>query len=96
MGSGKSTLSKLIAGILEPTAGAILIDGVDVRQIDQADIRKNVGVMLQDSWLFSGTIRENIQMGFNEYDDNHILNICKVSGVDDFVFALLTSRSRAL
>ena len=40
MGSGKSTLSKLIAGILEPTAGAILIDGVDVRQIDQADIRK--------------------------------------------------------
>ena len=87
MGSGKSTLSKLIAGILEPTAGAILIDGVDVRQIDQADIRKNVGVMLQDSWLFSGTIRENIQMGFNEYDDNHILNICKVSGVDDFVGA---------
>ena len=87
MGSGKSTLSKLIAGILEPTAGAILIDGVDVRQIDQADIRKNVGVMLQDSWLFSGTIRENIQMGFNEYDDNHILNICKVAGVDDFVGA---------
>lgn len=85
MGSGKSTLSRLIAGILEPTEGAILIDGVDVRQIDPADVRKNIGTMLQDSWLFSGTIRENIQMGFNEYDDEHILKICKIAGVDDFV-----------
>jgi ATP-binding cassette subfamily C protein LapB len=85
MGSGKSTLSRLIAGIYEPTEGAILIDGVDVRQIDPADIRKNIGIMLQDSWLFSGTIRENIQMGFNEYDDDHLLRVCKIAGVDDFV-----------
>ena len=85
MGSGKSTLSHLVAGILEPNAGAILIDGIDVRQLDPADVRKNIGVMLQDSWLFSGTVRENIQMGFNEYDDEHILKICKVAGVDDFV-----------
>lgn len=85
MGSGKSTLSRLIAGIYEPTEGAILIDGVDVRQIDQADIRKNIGIMLQDSWLFSGTIRENIQMGYNEYDDDHLLRVCKIAGVDDFV-----------
>ena len=85
MGSGKSTLSKLVCGILEPTEGAVLIDGVDVRQIDPSDIRKNIGVMLQDSWLFSGSVRENVQMGFNEYDDDHILEICKISGVDDFV-----------
>ena len=85
MGSGKSTLSRLLAGILEPTEGSILIDGVDVRQIDRSDIRQNIGVMLQDSWLFSGTIRENIQMGFNEYEDDQILNICKIAGVDDFV-----------
>jgi ATP-binding cassette subfamily C protein LapB len=87
MGSGKSTLSRLIAGTYEPTEGAILIDGVDVRQIDQADTRKNIGMMLQDSWLFSGTVRENVQMGFNEYDDEHLLKICKIAGVDDFVGA---------
>lgn len=85
MGSGKSTISRLVAGILEPTEGAILIDGVDVRQIDKSDLRKNIGVMLQDSWLFSGTVRENIQMGNSEYDDDHLLEICKISGVDDFV-----------
>ena len=85
MGSGKSTLSRLVAGIYAPTQGSILIDGVDVRQIDPADIRKNVGIMLQDSWLFSGTVRENIQMGFNEYDDQHVLEVCKIAGVDDFV-----------
>lgn len=85
MGSGKSTLSRLVAGIYQPTEGAVLIDGVDVRQIDSADLRKNVGVMLQDSWLFSGTVRENIQMGFNQYSDDHLLKICKIAGVDDFV-----------
>ena len=84
-GSGKSTLIRHVNRLIEPTSGAILIDGIDVRQIDSADVRKNIGVMLQDSWLFSGTIRENIQMGFNEYDDEHVLEICKVAGVDDFV-----------
>lgn len=85
MGSGKSTLARLVAGTLEPTEGAILIDGVDVRQIDPSDVRKNIGSMLQETWLFSGSIRENIQMGYNEYDDEHILKICKIAGVDSFV-----------
>lgn len=85
MGSGKSTMSRLVSGLLEPSEGAVLIDGVDLRQIDKSDVRRNVGVMLQDTWLFSGTVKENLQMGFYEYDDAHILNIAKISGVDDFV-----------
>ncbi len=85
MGSGKSTMSRLISGLIEPSEGAVLIDGVDLRQIDKSDVRRNIGVMLQETWLFSGSVKENLQMGFYEYDDAHILNIAKVSGVDDFV-----------
>jgi len=85
MGSGKSTMSRLIAGLIQPSEGSVLIDGVDLRQIDKSDLRRNVGVMLQDTWLFSGTVKENLQMGFYEYDDLHVLNIARISGVDDFV-----------
>jgi ATP-binding cassette, subfamily C, bacterial LapB len=85
MGSGKSTLSRLISGLIEPTEGSVLIDGVDLRQIDKSDVRRNLGVMLQETWLFSGTVKENLQMGFFEYDDAHLLNIAKISGVDEFV-----------
>jgi len=85
MGSGKSTMSRLISGLIEPSEGAVLIDGVDLRQIDKSDVRRNIGVMLQETWLFSGSVKENLQMRFYEYDDAHILNIAKVSGVDDFV-----------
>lgn len=85
MGSGKTTLARLICGLIQPTEGSILIDGVDLRQIDRSDLRRNVGVMLQETWLFSGTLRENIQMGYFEYDDAHILRTAQLAGVDDFV-----------
>lgn len=85
MGSGKTTFARLAAGLIQPSEGSILIDGVDLRQIDKSDLRRNIGVMLQETWLFSGTLRENIQMGYFEYDDHHILNVAKISGVDDFV-----------
>jgi ATP-binding cassette subfamily C protein LapB len=85
MGSGKTTLARLISGLIEPSEGSVLIDGVDLRQIDKSDVRRNVGVMLQDTWLFSGTVKENLQMGFYEYDDAYVLNIAKISGVDEFV-----------
>ena len=85
MGSGKSTFTRLCAGLIQPTDGAVLLDGVDIRQIDKSDLHRNVGVMLQESWLFSGTIRENLQLGYYEYDDAHLLKISEISGVDEFV-----------
>ena len=85
MGSGKSTLARLISGTISPTAGSIMVDGIDVRQVESSDLRRNVGVMLQDTWLFSGTVKENVQMGFYEHSDAHLLEICKVSGVDAFI-----------
>ena len=85
MGSGKSTLARMLSGLVEPSAGAVLVDGVDVRQIDPSDLRRNVGVMLQDTWLFSGSVKENIQMGYYEYPDEHILDVCKLAGVDEFI-----------
>ena len=85
MGSGKSTFAKLCAGLVQPSTGSILLDGIDIRQIDKSDLHRNLGVMLQESWLFSGTVRENIQMGYYEYDDAHLLKICQLSGTDDFV-----------
>ena len=85
MGSSKSTVIKLIAGILQPSSGLVLVDGIDVNQLDKDDLRSNIGIMLQDSWLFSGSVKENIQMGLLEHDDDHILNVSKIAGVDDFV-----------
>ena len=85
MGSGKSTVARLLAGLYEPDVGSILIDGVDIRQIDSADLRRNVGFMLQETWLFSGSVKENIQMGFVQYSNEHILEIARLAGVDEFV-----------
>ena len=85
MGSGKSTLARLVAGIVTPTSGAVMIDGIDTRQVDASDLRRNVGVMLQETWLMSGTVKENVQMGYYEHSDEHILDVCKVTGVDAFI-----------
>lgn len=85
IGSGKTTLEKLILGLYEPTEGAVHIDGVDVRQIDPADIRRNIGYVPQDVMLFYGTVRENITFGVPHADDAEILEAARLSGVDEFV-----------
>ncbi|MGH6913230.1 MAG: ATP-binding cassette domain-containing protein, partial [Geminicoccales bacterium] len=85
IGSGKTTIEKLVLGLYEPDQGAVLIDGTDLRQIDPADLRRNVGCVLQDVFLFHGTIRDNITLGAPFADDHAVLRAARIAGVEDFV-----------
>ncbi len=85
MGSGKSTLHKLLVGLYHPSSGAVLMDGLDITQIDPAQLRANVGYVPQESTLFYGDIRENIAYRQTLVDDVEMRRVAKVAGVDDFV-----------
>jgi ATP-binding cassette subfamily C protein LapB len=85
IGSGKSTVARLMLGLYQPREGAVLVDGVDIRQIDPGDLRRNMGSVLQDIWLFSGTVRENIAIGAVQARDHEIIDAARIAGVEDFV-----------
>ena len=85
IGSGKSTVARLVLGLYQPTSGKVLIDGTDIRQIDPGDLRRNIGAVLQDLWLFSGTVRANIAIGGIRPRDADVLDAARIAGVDDFI-----------
>lgn len=85
IGSGKSTLSRLLLGLYHPQQGSVMVDGTEVRQIDPFDLRHNMAIVMQESWLFSGTIRENIAAGAEQPNDEAILEAAKKAGVHDFL-----------
>ncbi|HRH29213.1 MAG TPA: ATP-binding cassette domain-containing protein, partial [Aquabacterium sp.] len=85
VGSGKTTLQKLILGLYEPTSGAILLDGIDMRQLDPADVRRNLGYVSQDVTLFYGSLRENITFGMPHATDEAIVAAAEVACITDFV-----------
>ncbi|RBW55346.1 type I secretion system permease/ATPase [Ruegeria sp. A3M17] len=85
IGSGKSTIARLMLGLFEPRTGSVMLDGVDIRQIDPGDLRRNVGSVLQDVWLFSGSIRENIASGAIRPRDQDLIRAGQVAGVEDFI-----------
>jgi ATP-binding cassette subfamily C protein LapB len=85
IGSGKSTILKLLLKLYEPQSGSILIDGIDIKQLDPADIRKSIGYIPQEVNLFKGNIKENILNNYRYYSDEEVLKVAKVSGVDEFV-----------
>jgi ATP-binding cassette subfamily C protein LapB len=85
MGSGKTTIHKLMLGLYQPTEGSILIDGVDVRQIDTAELRRCVGYVQQDTQLFYGTMRENLIIVCPHVDDATVLAAAHTGGIDEYI-----------
>jgi ATP-binding cassette subfamily C protein LapB len=85
MGSGKTTIQKLILGLYQPTEGSILVDGVDIRQIDPAELRRCVGYVQQDTHLFYGTMRNNLTIASPHADDATVLAAAHAGGIDDFI-----------
>ena len=87
MGSGKTTLHKLILGLYEPSSGAVMVDGIDLRQIDPAELRRCIGYVQQDTNLFYGTIRDNIAVAAPHADDELVLSAARIGGIDEFINA---------
>jgi len=85
VGSGKSTIQRLIMGLYQPTEGAVLLDGIDLRQIDPADVRRNLGCVSQDVTLFHGSLRENITFGMPYADDGAVVAAAELAGLSDFI-----------
>lgn len=87
-GSGKTTISKLVLGLYPPTDGKILIDGQDITSLSLASLRHHIGVVDQDTFLFSGTIRENLALGRAESSLEAIIQAAKIAGADEFITRL--------
>jgi ATP-binding cassette subfamily C protein LapB len=85
IGSGKTTIQKLILGFYKPSEGSILIDGIDITQLDPAELRRNINYVPQDVTLFSGDVRDNISYKAPYIEDSAILKAARLSGVDDFI-----------
>ena len=81
-GGGKSTLAKLAARLYDPTRGAVLVDGIDLRELDLHRYRQQLGVVLQDPFLFSGTIAENLRFAKPQASDDEVSRIAQMVGLD--------------
>ena len=87
IGSGKSTLLKLLSGLYRPVRGSVIADGVDVQQIEPADLRRNVLYVSQEARLFYGTLRENLKAGNRYVDDDTMVRVAAAFGVHSFAAA---------
>jgi ATP-binding cassette subfamily B protein len=84
-GSGKTTLTKLIQSLYPVTQGLIRIDGIDIREIDKVHLRSSIGVVLQENYFFSGTVRENISLTKRNASQEEIIYVAKLAGADEFI-----------
>jgi ATP-binding cassette, subfamily B, multidrug efflux pump len=83
-GAGKSSIIRLLCRLYEPTKGRITIDGTDIRSITQAQLRRYLGIILQDGFLFAGDVKSNISLG-ESYSDEEIINAAKTVNIDAFI-----------
>ena len=87
-GAGKTTIAKLIARFYDPVAGAIRLDGVDLRDVNQADLRRHVVMVTQENFMFNGTIADNIRFGRPDATDAQVHAAARAVGADRFIEAL--------
>ena len=87
-GAGKTTIVKLLMRFYELNKGSILIDGKDIKEYNRSDVRSLFGMVLQDTWLFNGTIADNVRYGKLNATDNEVKEACKAASVDHFIKTL--------
>jgi ABC-type multidrug transport system fused ATPase/permease subunit len=87
-GAGKSTVIGLIAAFYVPSSGRVLIDGVDLAQVRLDSYRTQLGVVLQETFLFDGTIRDNVSFSRPQASEQEIMAVCRIAGVDEFAQSL--------
>ena len=87
-GAGKSTIAKLVARFYDPTGGAVLVDGHDLRDVTQASLRRQLGIVPQEGFLFSGTIGDNIAFGRPDATRDEVRAAARAVGADEFIGAL--------
>jgi ATP-binding cassette, subfamily C, bacterial LapB len=85
VGSGKSTIARLIMGLYPPEDGLIMVDGTDIRQLDPSVLRSGIGAAMQESVLFTGTVRENIALGRDGVSDEELIRVSELSGTHNFI-----------
>jgi ABC-type multidrug transport system fused ATPase/permease subunit len=87
-GAGKTTIVKLLTRFHDPTAGRLLVDGVDLRTVTQSSLRKQMGMVLQDPFLFNGSVRENILFGRLDASNDDVIAAANAVGAQDFILRL--------
>ena len=87
-GAGKTTITKLLSRYYDVTAGELLVDGTNIKEIDIETLRKNIAVVPQDVYLFSGSIMDNLKFGKKEATDEEVYEICLILGLHDYILKL--------